>query len=240
MTAQIINFPIKQQSAPVSAPIDNKPRIQAAYSYLTPIAEGGTAIKNIRIELKRNFPGCKFSVTQRDYTCINIRWTDGPTTGQVEAIINKYSAGHFDGMTDCYEYSRDDFNKVFGDCKYIFTHRDNSISAIEAAISTIAERYRGNLGEDFTATAEDFNSGKLWNVSMNMGGNAYDCNVQQYVHRLLSRTPAQGFEPEPQVTEEDGACCIRYFNHQYGQWDMETGASQAECWDQIEWRKFNY
>ncbi len=66
------------------------------------------AAKLIRAELKKAFPLTKFSVTSESYSMgnsIRIHWNNGPTTNAVKEISKKYQEGHFDGMTDCYEYS---------------------------------------------------------------------------------------------------------------------------------------
>lgn len=88
-----------------------------------------TACKNIRIELKRAFPGVKFSVKSERYSGgdnISVGWTDGPTTEQVDKIVDKYSGGSFDGMTDSYDYSDAVWIDVYGDAKYIHTSRSYS------------------------------------------------------------------------------------------------------------------
>ena len=62
----------------------------------------------IRTELKTKFPDCKFSVTSENFSggdSVHISWKDGPTTKQVDSIVNKYQYGHFNGMEDIYEYS---------------------------------------------------------------------------------------------------------------------------------------
>jgi hypothetical protein len=79
----------------------------ATYTYLERVAPGQYAsakqgARNIRIELKRAFPGIKFSVTS-DHSSISIGWSLGPTTKEVEAITSKYQSGSFNGMEDIYE-----------------------------------------------------------------------------------------------------------------------------------------
>jgi len=83
-----------------------------------------TPAQAIREELKIAFPTIKFSVRKDGYSCVNIRWTDGPTQSAVNESIGKYKMGNFDGMTDSYDYSnrRDDIPQV----QYIFTHRERS------------------------------------------------------------------------------------------------------------------
>lgn len=80
---------------------------------------------SIRTELKNNFPTYKFSVTSDNFSggdSVHISWKDGPTTKQVDSIVNRYQYGHFNGMEDIYEYS----NNIEGlpQAKYVSTHRE--------------------------------------------------------------------------------------------------------------------
>ncbi len=59
--------------------------------------------KIIRKALNCTFPGHKFSVRSRSYAggaSIDINWTDGPTTKEVEAITHQFESRGFDGMID--------------------------------------------------------------------------------------------------------------------------------------------
>jgi hypothetical protein len=81
----------------------------------------------IRVELKAAFPDVKFSVTSSTFSMgdsVNIRWTDGPAYDVIDAIISKYQYGHFDGMTDMYEYS----NRVAGIPQAKYVHAQRSMS----------------------------------------------------------------------------------------------------------------
>mgnify|MGYP007083424983 CR=1 FL=1 len=63
------------------------------------------AAKAIRSELKKAFPGQKFSVTSTSYSggdSVRVSWVDGPLMDQVDSIAGKYQYGSFDGMTDSY------------------------------------------------------------------------------------------------------------------------------------------
>ncbi len=80
--------------------------------------------RNIRTELKRNFPGVKFSVKKSGYDCYNITWNDGPTTEQVAAIVGKYKTGTFDAYTDYHDSEDNPFSVQFGGCDYIFTNKE--------------------------------------------------------------------------------------------------------------------
>ena len=80
------------------------------------------ATKNIRIELKNNFPDTKFSIKSSVFAngdSIHIIWHGGPSNEEVNKIVRKYQSGTFDIYTDCYEYQDSDFNRTYGEAKYI-------------------------------------------------------------------------------------------------------------------------
>lgn len=105
------------------------------YAHLTQIKDtkkyGATlSAMNIRADLKKYFPGIKFSVKSKTYAggnSVYVSWTNGPTVKSVEEIINKYEGGSFDGMTDCYNYNTNVFNDVFGYTKYLFCDRNEEV-----------------------------------------------------------------------------------------------------------------
>lgn len=62
----------------------------------------------IRKELKQAYPTVKFKVKSDSFSggdSVHVTWVNGVTDDQVNAIVRKYSAGHFDGMDDCYYYN---------------------------------------------------------------------------------------------------------------------------------------
>lgn len=96
----------------------------------------------IREELKKVFPGIKFSVRSDSFSMgnsIDIEWTDGPTTDEVEKFSGKYQYGHFNGMEDIYEYSnrREDIPQA----KYVSEHRKMSeqVEALSAQLTDEAQ-----------------------------------------------------------------------------------------------------
>ena len=143
------------------------------------------AAKNIRIELKRAFPAVKFAVKSSRYSggdSISVRWTDGPQSEQVDAIIGKYAAGSFSGMDDSYTYSDSRWNDAFGDAKYISATRDYSDKAIDSAIRYVWARYGFN-GAAKPAVA-DFRAGRCWGVRDD--GGSYD-DLQSLIYRAAAR-----------------------------------------------------
>lgn len=119
--------------------------LQAANPHLVPISacKGGSLIaasKNMKVELGLAFPGVKFSIKTRRFSggdAIDISWIDGPTSKQVDEIIDRYSAGSFDGMTDCYNYGRNAWIEAFGDAKY--NQRAAVLDRITQAVQLLGE-----------------------------------------------------------------------------------------------------
>jgi hypothetical protein len=134
-----------------------KENLPAKYPYLIPVkgtnkADRVIGAKNIRIELKRAFPDVKFSVKSDSYSggnSIDIFWTDGPTTEQVEKITGKYQQGSFDGMTDCYNYEDNLFSDVFGGSKYVMEQRTCSKDAYNRTAKELGypEAFMGEQGQ---------------------------------------------------------------------------------------------
>jgi hypothetical protein len=60
---------------------------------------GKLAAKNIRKQLKKAFPGVKFSVIS-DYSSVDVRWEFGPTAKAVDAIIDSARINANDTVRD--------------------------------------------------------------------------------------------------------------------------------------------
>ncbi|WP_267436666.1 LPD29 domain-containing protein [Erwinia psidii] len=100
------------------------------------------AAKNIRILLKKNFPGVKFSVRMRDYNALYVSWTDGPTKEAVEGITNKFEEGSVNTIEDIYEYNITGFHRVYGGVKYLFYSRDLTDALIAESIELLRKEYK--------------------------------------------------------------------------------------------------
>lgn len=80
---------------------------------------GSAAAYNLRAELKK--AGIKARVNQDGYDCLRV-WVSAEDEAAAEEIGDKYEAGNFDGMTDCYNYAPGAWGEVFGDVKYVFVY----------------------------------------------------------------------------------------------------------------------
>lgn len=147
--------------------------LQAEHPHLIPNGNGLSAriaaTKNIRIELKRAFAATKFSIKSRTFSMgdsIDVEWTDGPTSKQVDEILNKYQAGDFDGMTDYYDYRDNAWTHAFGHAKYVSGRRSFSDDLVSRSIATLAKKYSCAT----PPTAEEYRSGNLYNVTPIING----------------------------------------------------------------------
>lgn len=157
-------------------------KLRTSYPHLEQGSGYVIAAKNIRTELKRAFPGIKFSVRSSSYSggnSIDVSWTDGPTAQQVESITNKYEGGSFDGMTDCYDYKRSPWTEVFGDSKYIHCSREYSDATVAAVIRRVCNRLGGM---DAIPTVEDYRQGRLWKFKQSGG-----CDVEREIRAALQK-----------------------------------------------------
>jgi len=86
--------------------------------------------KKIRKELKKEFPGVKFSVRSSRYSggsSVDIHWTDSVSYDKVNSITSKFQGGYFDGMQDMYisgAYSYE--GSLYSGAKYVSCSRDLS------------------------------------------------------------------------------------------------------------------
>ncbi len=103
--------------------------------------------QEIRRELAKAFRGVKFSVVARCYSggnSVSVDWIDGPTRKEVAGITCKYQQGHFDGMSDCYNYSSADDS--LPQVKYIFLLRKYSVLIQKIAFDVLKSQ-RDDMGD---------------------------------------------------------------------------------------------
>lgn len=138
---------------------------------------------NIRAELKKRFPGVKFSVRKSDYSSVCVNWIDGPTTSQVDDVVSPFKGGRFDSSQDLSSFENSPFIAVFGGVQYLSTTREFSNALIERAIDLVFSDYAGNLSETKRPTYEDFRNGRLWSVPVPLIAQ----DMQTLIHAALSK-----------------------------------------------------
>ena len=116
---------------------ETRKRLAVEYAYLEVNEKDDHNIvgKNIRTELKRNFPGVKFSVRFDSFSGgdeFSICWEDGPTKEQVDLVVSKYQNHHSDFTGDYWDYDPSEFNNLFGGVSYVSIDRTITEKAIEA------------------------------------------------------------------------------------------------------------
>lgn len=134
--------------------------IRAKYPYLIDrttldkkISSMALGAKNIKLLLRHNFPGVKFSAKSDGYaggSTIHVSWEDageGPTTQQVDALVDtQFAYVRFDGMTDSTDYDRDpwrnEFRALFGSASYVNAHSNKVLP------EEIAQRQAAKLQQD--------------------------------------------------------------------------------------------
>ena len=132
------------------------------YQHLSQEKNGAVQVTtNIRRELKKAFPGIKFSVKKRSCNAVTVKWTDGVTEARVKAITDKYRDSYFDGMKDLSVSCCSSFNAVYGGVGFIFMERKYSDKMKEMAINAFRNKF-GHAFQDEDITLARFNTGELW------------------------------------------------------------------------------
>jgi hypothetical protein len=138
--------------------------------------------KMVRDALKEAFPAVKFGVRSSTYSggaSITIKWTDGPTSKQVESVTNSFEGSYFDGMID---YKGNVYHEIDGEpvsfgADFIFTSREYSDAKLAQGIAAIVEGYGGCEA----VTVEDYRNGLTRNWK-NSGG----CDLERALNLWLS------------------------------------------------------
>jgi len=100
------------------------------------LSNAAKGAKNLKRELAKAFPGVKFSV-RSDYfsmgCSIDVGWTLGPTTKEVEAVAKKFEYGTFDPMIDLSGTDPDAYarSEIHGGAKFVQCHRRTTDALFE-------------------------------------------------------------------------------------------------------------
>jgi hypothetical protein len=174
------------------------------------LSSHAAAAAAIRAELKALFPDTKFSVTSESFSmgnAVRVHWTDGPGVQVIEFVIGKYQYGHFDVMTDYYEYSnhRDDIPQA----KYVTTERRRSIEAMRALAAEVGKEW----GKEIVINETRYGG---WQVGDGLGADVRD--IEDLLYRELrdrGEEELRAFEARAKVARRDS---------------LDLGAGQAlEC-----------
>lgn len=155
------------------------------FSHLKKVENNNSSVaavvsSNIRLLLKKNFSGVKFSVKKVSYNSISVRWVDGPTCDKIEELTRKFKSGYFNSMEDVYEYNESPFNVVYGGINFISIDRDYSDELIEKAISLCRKTYGDKVPE--WADVDSYKKGKLFTVNVNP---LFNNNLQSEIRLIL-------------------------------------------------------
>lgn len=145
-----------------------KPTTNDTREWLSP-KQTATVVRKV---LREAFPATRFSVTTARGSmvyAVDVRWTDGPTTARVDAIVKRFEAGHFDGMTDSYEYDRNavillDGKKYRPGCKYVMTHRTVSDALRNRCAAQVAAYFGEPVPSPTDHNARCKAAGEYWST----------------------------------------------------------------------------
>ncbi len=123
------------------------------------LTDAAKAAKAIRAELKAI--GVKASVKSQNYSggdSVDIYTKDlnPELESKVQDICKKYQEGHFDGMTDCYEYSNKN-NDLVAQVKYVFVENRPSEEMIEKILNWLDSKDAGKQFDSDVKVKEFFN-----------------------------------------------------------------------------------
>ena len=106
-------------------------RILAAYPYLDRVGEKkksnhALGAANLKKLLAREFPGVAFKTKSDSFSggdSIDVSWTDGPKSDEVDHFADWFQDSDFDGMQDLSTCRDTVWPEVFGGAKYVHCHR---------------------------------------------------------------------------------------------------------------------
>jgi len=135
------------------------------------LSSAALAAKAIRKELKEKFPGVKFSVRSSNFSMGNsvdiayntvLHGFDGDgkaPANEVWKVANKYQYGHFDGMTDSYEYSNCHDDLPASKIRPCFSQVEQVIMSDIVSIDRV-RRVWDVMGNEYSTATSKFNAAK--------------------------------------------------------------------------------
>lgn len=165
----------------------------------TDYVSAAATAKLVRQALKAAFPGIKFSVRTDSYAggaSIDVRWIDGPTTAQVDAVTGQYRGATFDPSIDLktHVYHQVDGRRVSYGADYIMAQRRYSLAFAHQVAAAEARRW----GQPAPAITTDGYDGS---AHVDTRGPLVDRfshdTMGDLVNRALSETAAPLTTPDP-------------------------------------------
>ena len=167
---------------------------------LTQSAQASRTIKSI---LKKEYPNIKFSVKSSNYangSSVDVCWFDGVPEKELDAFLNQFQQGHFDGMIDLYEYSN---TKNMPQAKFVFGKRTVSKEKQEIIKKQLAELMNIE-NSDYAVIPKDF--------MVNVRGYAYECPLSALVYQIAVNFDfSKGFTGVQCKKAENGEDIINMF-----------------------------
>jgi TusA-related sulfurtransferase len=152
----------------------------------------------IREELKKKYPTTKFSVRSQKYSggsSINIYWTDGASTSDVESFVRQFEGCQFDGGQDLKTYHTSMWNgiEVRWGVDFVSCSREYSKESLEAWSNKVAKEFNCEplkvlTHGDGSAYLEETN----YRVRVENGGTEYLSSIIR--HRIHSADLSQPVE----------------------------------------------
>lgn len=143
--------------------------------------------KLVRQCLKEAFPSIKFSVRSSTYSggaSIDICWTDGPNSRQVEELVANFKGSYFDGSID-YKgsvYAMLDGKRVRFCADSIHTNRKYSDALLTRMLQRCADEYGCPV-----YSVEDWQQGRLYNKYGPSNASTDHWSVQSLVHQMCAK-----------------------------------------------------
>lgn len=149
--------------------------------------------KLLRAALKAEFPGVKFSVRSHTYSMgasIDVSWTDGPFTHEVQSTLDLYKGATFDPMIDLKSYHSSllaspdgTVREVHFGADYVFGHRSLSPEYTARLVAIIEAGTRRRFDPNAPM-------GNTWYDVVDVDGRAACPRGDEYGSTLLLRLSA--------------------------------------------------
>lgn len=146
----------------------------------------------MRKELRGTYPGTRFSVRMSPGTghgWIDVAWEDGPTTDQVDEVLDPFQSSAFDGMSDTYR-AREQTGPIRYSCCGVLTSRRMSLAAARTVAEVVNGQVQGRpavaVGASVTGPELSEQDGQRLDVHAVGGCGAVDMDL--VAHQIFQRT----------------------------------------------------